>query len=595
MKRILIALICSLFLISLVSCKKKNSYTPVFTLADGYVLEEDCITATLIGECNLRIRDFILCSDAITVFDGSSADQYVQGLDAQIPLHLGKNRMVIRFSNGTQEKEYDFEINCISIQSFSVTIKNPDRTYHIGEAFDKSTISVLAVTEDGEEIEVKHYTPQYEFSTIGKNTVSIELDGFYESFSVMVTEEYRPTLDVNGAADGVFYRIDGENAILLNGQKKEGFFAVPAEVVKDGKAYPVTEIASHAFTASWITDVTVPETVRIIGDEAFAECRALEWIELPEEMISIGTAAFRDCEELLSVSIPNGITELKSAVFHGCKALASVTLPSSLRSIAGKAFRDCVSLDEIRFPKGTLSIGDEAFHSCKKLSTVIVESSDHIGNNAFAYCDALTHFCIGSVGNTGIGVFTGSESVTVYAPRSGEFLSKAADSGAKTIGLNDGEYQIVSLPIEFPIEEDYPYEQTVIVQLTQGKLRLLTDYTVEYPEDACGYLDATITEGDFSHTFTIFISYTEELILDTDSRGVSYFLDHQSGKAVLVQAPEWLTESNVYTPKTEGLFLVPTTLWSNGYMYVVVSVEEGALDHTNEVEKIFIPILTKES
>ena len=107
MKRIVITLLFSIFLICMVSCKKTNDYIPNFTLAEGYVLDGDCISATVIGEETLRIRDFLLSSDAITVFRGSSSDQFVQGLDAKIPLTFGENRMVIRFSDGTNEKEYD--------------------------------------------------------------------------------------------------------------------------------------------------------------------------------------------------------------------------------------------------------------------------------------------------------------------------------------------------------------------------------------------------------------------------------------------------------------------------------------------------------
>ena len=96
---------------------------------------------------------------------------------------------------------------------------------------------------------------------------------------------------------------------------------------------------------------------------------------------------------------------------------------------------------------------------------------------------------------------------------------------------------------------------------------------------------------DFSTNFT----YTEEITLDTDSRGVLYSLDLITGKATLVKAPEWIMNSDVYTPETDGLFIVPTTLWYDGLMYVVVYVEETAFEQTQNAENIFIPILTKES
>ena len=594
MKKFLIALFFFTFLFCMVSCKKTNGYTPEFTLAEGYVLNGDTISATVIGEVSLRVRDFLLSTDAITVFKGSSTDEYVHGLDAEIPLVFGKNRMVIRFSDGTHEKEYNFEVNCISIQSFTVTVNQPERTYHLGEQFDKSSITVLAVGQDGTEFEVRQYTPEYEFSVLGKNTVIIELDGCYESFSVMV-EEYRPVLEAGNVADGVFYHITDKGAILMDAKEKEGFFAVPASVIADGREFPVIEIADNAFSSSWITGILIPESVRVIGNEAFSECLALEWIEMPPEMDSIGYRAFYGCKALISIEIPEGVTELKSAAFHHCKALEVVGLPSSLQTISDRVFRECTSLRSIQFPESLQVIAMEAFHSCRNLSTVVVEKLRELGDGAFAYCDELKFFCIGNVETVGSGIFAKSGNVTIYAPQAGKVLQKALSEGVKTVSVKEGEYAVVALPIEFPIEQDYPYHETLIVHLSQGNMRALREYTVSYPKDACGYLEATVSEGDFSHTFTVFISYTEEIALDTDSRGVLYSLDSITGKATLVKAPEWVMESDVYNPETEGLFIVPTTLWREDKMYVVLFIEEEAFDGTKNAEKVFIPVLTQES
>ena len=591
----LIVFVSSILLICTLSYKKANEYQPEFILAEGYVLNGDLISGTVIGEGNLRVRDFLLSSDAITVFKGSSTEEFVQGLDAKIPLISGKNKMVIRFSNGKQEKEYDLEINCIAIQSFSVIVKNPEKTYHIGETFDKSTITVLAITEDGMEMEVEQYTPEYEFSALGQNLVTIELDGFFESFFVNVTDEYLPTLDAGNTADGVLYHVADDHAILMNAQDQEGFFAVPSSVIANGKELPVTQIASNAFSSSWITGILIPDSVKIIGNEAFSECLGLEWVEMPVEMESIGYRAFYGCEYLTSIEIPEGITELKSATFQNCKALDFIILPSSLQKISDRVFKECVSLSGIQLPSNLQIISTEAFHSCKKLSTVIVENLRELGNNAFAYCEKLNFFCIGNVETVGNGIFTESKNVTVYAPLSASILQKALSEGVKAVAVKENEYTVASLPVEFPIEQKYPYHETLLICFSQGKMTEINDYTVTYPKDACGYLEATISKDDFSHTFTIFISYTEEITIDTDSRGVLYSLDLVTGKATLLKAPEWVMPSDVYNPETDGLFIVPTTLWYDGLMYVVVYVEDNAFEQTQNAENIFIPILTKES
>jgi hypothetical protein len=224
-----------------------------------------------------------------------------------------------------------------------------------------------------------------------------------------------------------------------------------------------------------------------------------------------------------------------------------------------------------------------------------VENLNELGNNAFANCEKLKFFCIGNVNTVGNGIFTEAKNVTVYAPLSSSILPKALSEGVKTVTVKENEYTVASLPVEFPIEQEYPYHETRLIYFSQGKMMEIKDYIVTYPKDACGYLEATISKDDFSHTFTIFISYTEEITMDTDSRGVLYSLDLITGKATLVKAPEWVMPSEVYNPETDGLFIVPTTLWYDGLMYVVVYVEDNAFEQTQNAENIFIPVLTKES
>ncbi len=592
MKRFL--LLTAVCLLCLIGCQPKTTYEPDFILADGYLLQGDRICATVIGEGDLPISDFLQTNETVTIFADATADRFAQGPDAKIPLQAGENRMVIRFSNGKQEKEYDLHITCIAIRGFSVTILDPDKTYHIGEAFDKNTISVVAMTKDGEELEITQYEPEYEFSSLGKSTVGIELDGYYESFSVMVTEEYRPVLDQNAFADGVYYEIEENTAVLLNATEKRGFFAVPRSVFFENREYPVAAIAPLAFEGTAITTVHVPDGVRTIGDEAFTGCKELEWIEMPETMASIGAFAFSDCISLQSIEIPDGITEIKLGTFDDCASLTRVLLPDGLQTIGERAFYGCTALETLRFPDTLAVIEKEAFRNCRSFSTVVVENLQALGDETFAGCESLSVFAVGDIQNVGERIFPEHTSLTVYM-RAGSLLLLQADLvGADTVFMKNGEKAVVSLPVEFPIETDYPYDETLILSLSDGNMSILSDYTVSYPKDACGYLPVTIEAEDFSHTFEIFIVYTEDLALDTDTRGVRYDLDPATGKATIVSVPDWVKPSDIYRPEKEGLFLVPTTLWRDDGMYVVTDIADGVFDEVRNVTDIFIPRLTKE-
>ncbi|MBQ8496188.1 MAG: leucine-rich repeat domain-containing protein [Clostridia bacterium] len=591
-KMLLFFLLCTLIF---VSCGKKENYTPDFTLAEGYTLKDERITATVIGAGDLPLSSFLMTKEKVTVFADSTGDRYVQGLDASVPLKAGENHMVLRFSNGTYEREYNLDITCITLRSFSVTVTDPDKTYHIGERFDRNTIRVVGITQDGKEIEITQYEPEYEFSSLGKSTIGIELDGHYESFSVMVTEEYRPVLDANGYADGIHYEMSETEATLLNASETEGFFAVPSVVTLNAKEYPVTAIAPLAFEGTEITSIQIPDTVHRIGDEAFSGCRTLTWVEMPESMKEIGKHCFADCISLMSIAIPDGIVVIGDGTFRGCEALTRVVLPKSLTTIGERAFFGCKSLETIKFPNELSVIEASAFENCKSLSSVIAQTLQNLGNRAFFGCDALTVFAAGDIENIGTDIFPENTKLTVYM-RAGSMLLMEADKiGADTVFMKNGEYHVVSLPIEFPIESDYPYHETLILRLQDGRMKELSDYTVSYPKDACGYLEAVIEAEDFSYTFTVFIVYTEDIALDTDTRGVRYELDTMTRRATLVCAPVWVRKSDIYEPEQEGLFLVPTTLWREDGMYVVTDIAEGAFDEAQNVQNIFIPRLTEDS
>ena len=120
-------------------------------------------------------------------------------------------------------------------------------------------------------------------------------------------------------------------------------------------------------------------------------------------------------------------------------------------------------------------------------------------------------------------------------------------------------------------------------------MKTLRGFTVSYPEDACGALTATLTAGDISLSLDVFVTYTEPLALDTDSRGAVYSLDPATMTAALVSLPEYARRSQVYRPHTDGLFLVPTHLSREDGIYTVTEVAEDAAAGCLNVTEIRLP------
>ncbi len=173
----------------------------------------------------------------------------------------------------------------------------------------------------------------------------------------------------------------------------------------------VTSIGSYAFSGTpWFTgqqeedplvivnnilidgrsctgDVTIPDGVTSICDNAFRYCAGLESISIPDSVTSIGEYAFSNCTKLTSVKLPKGLTSIESYTFQWCTVLNDITIPDSVTSIGDYAFWDCYKLAGVRFPENLTSIGDDAFKECGKLESITLpEGLESIGDSAFFQC-----------------------------------------------------------------------------------------------------------------------------------------------------------------------------------------------------------------
>lgn len=105
----------------------------------------------------------------------------------------------------------------------------------------------------------------------------------------------------------------------------------------------ISKIDNGAFLGSSITNIKIPNSVKYIGDQAFAECDKMTGIDIPGSVTQIGEMAFRSCDSLSSISIANGTNSIKNYAFSECTNLKTVTIPNSVACIEYSAFSDCTS------------------------------------------------------------------------------------------------------------------------------------------------------------------------------------------------------------------------------------------------------------
>ena len=108
---------------------------------------------------------------------------------------------------------------------------------------------------------------------------------------------------------------DGETAILKGYKENCPSKVVIPRKLKSGKI--VTKIRKGAFESSSIEEIHVPGTVKIIGDNAFANCTQLKKAVLSEGVEQLGSFAFEKCNKLESLVLPVTMNKLGNSSLPG--------------------------------------------------------------------------------------------------------------------------------------------------------------------------------------------------------------------------------------------------------------------------------------
>ena len=140
--------------------------------------------------------------------------------------------------------------------------------------------------------------------------------------------------------------------------------------------YPVTTIEMYAFADNTtIKRVTIPDSVKVIGNSAFKGCKNLQTVEFSPCLVSIGNSSFSGCESLRYIELPETVTSIGNSAFNGCRSLISAYLPSSLTNLGMYAFYSCQNLEVIRMPSSLQTIKENTFYNCFALDYIEIPSN----------------------------------------------------------------------------------------------------------------------------------------------------------------------------------------------------------------------------
>lgn len=138
-----------------------------------------------------------------------------------------------------------------------------------------------------------------------------------------------------------------------------------------------------------LSSYIIKDDTRLIGSNAFRDCKVLTSISIPDSVKSIGENAFYDCSNMTSVTIGNGVTSIGGYAFYGCSSLNSVTIGNSVTSIKNYAFHGCSDLVSVTLPNSVTSIGSETFDESTIVFMEPIERPIYIQNPNIVELDTI--------------------------------------------------------------------------------------------------------------------------------------------------------------------------------------------------------------
>jgi len=197
-----------------------------------------------------------------------------------------------------------------------------NNVYSIGEyAFSSCPITSIVIPDSVTSISADAFSLCTELTSIfmGKNISNINANAFARSGIIEIHID--PNNETYCSLDGVLYN---KNMTIL-------------------VMYPAARIG----------EVIIPDTVIVIGEEAFAWCLGITNINIPDNVTHIEPYAFRS-SALTSISIGSGVKSIGNHAFWFCTGLTSVIIPDNVINLDGFIFENCTSLASVTF-EGNIS------------------------------------------------------------------------------------------------------------------------------------------------------------------------------------------------------------------------------------------------
>ncbi|MGN1194125.1 MAG: leucine-rich repeat domain-containing protein, partial [Acutalibacteraceae bacterium] len=232
----------------------------------------------------------------------------------------------------------------------------------------------------------------------------------------------------------------------------------------------VTSIGVSAFYAcDSLTAVNIPAGVTQIADNTFSYCDSLSAVVFEEnsQLETIGKNAFYDCS-ITSLTVPASVREIGDSAF-GSNAITSLTFAEngSLETIGASAFSSN-ALENVFIPDTVKTLGDRVFAYCTTLTRIDVDADNP------NYCSVdgvlfnkdktvLMQYPVGKA-DTSYSIPYGVETIDKYAFA---YLGTAHTGENVDFNGNYGDYAVsITIPDTVSTISDYAFYASSITDVT---------------------------------------------------------------------------------------------------------------------------------
>lgn len=288
-------------------------------------------------------------------------------------------------------------LESMNIDEANTTYENPEGSNAIVEKSSKTLVAGCKNTKIPDDVKI---IGAYAFCgcsdlksiEIPDNVSEIQVAAFDDCSNL--TAIHIPA-GVDKIALGVFMGCSNLNSITIDSANRSYESPGNANAIIDKGTMTLLEGSNNT---------VIPEGVKRIWQNAFAERIHLKSITIPASVTSIVGMPFSDCDSLEEIKvdadnaifdsrnncnaiiesatntliagcgktvIPEGIETIGDSAFERVKTLTHVTIPKSVTEIRGYAFERCENLSTVNLQKGIQTIGYGAFTECVGLTNLI--------------------------------------------------------------------------------------------------------------------------------------------------------------------------------------------------------------------------------